>query len=244
MTQKEASRLAGQVGRVHGANKLSERPFHVYLTSLVRSSMLYQECVRRNDGFLHYIGVEQTSKHFLEVFDKEDVVYLSPDSPNDLLELDNKKVYVIGGLVDETVQKNVTITQAREKSLQTAKLPIDLFMKREPGSKGNKILTVNQVFEILLKFYVTRDWRVALPVGLPERKSFVLKPNDTLPPDVLKQQGVFPPGYDKDSDWGEDTSEDSKEYTGRDTAKHSPDISERLNSISISTTKDNDDIAS
>ncbi|CAH1272399.1 TRMT10B [Branchiostoma lanceolatum] len=244
MTQKEASRLAGQVGRVHGANKLSDRPFHVHLTSLAPDNMLYRECVRRNDGFQHFIGVEQTSKHFLEVFDREDVVYLSPDSSNDLLELDNKKVYVIGGLVDETVQKNVTITQAREKSLQTAKLPIDLFMKREPGSKGNKILTVNQVFEILLKFYVTRDWRVALPVGLPERKSFVLKPDDTLPPDVLKQQGVFPPGYDKNSNWREDTSDDSKEYTRRDTAKHSPDISERLNSISISTTKNNDDIAS
>ncbi|XP_078606008.1 tRNA methyltransferase 10 homolog B-like [Branchiostoma floridae x Branchiostoma japonicum] len=206
MTQKEASRLAGQVGRVHGANKLSACPFHVYLTSLVQDGTLHRECVRRNDGFQNFIGVERTSKHFLEVFEKEDVVYLSPDSPNDLLQLHDKKVYVIGGLVDETVQKNVTITQAKEKSLHTAKLPIDLFMQRQPGSKGNKILTVNQVFEILLKFYMTRDWRAALPVGLPERKSFILKPDNTLPPDVLKQQGVFPPGFDRDSDWGEETS--------------------------------------
>ncbi|XP_019640586.1 PREDICTED: tRNA methyltransferase 10 homolog B-like isoform X1 [Branchiostoma belcheri] len=239
MTQKEASRLAGQVGRVHGANKLSERPFHVYLTSLMQDGMLHRECVRRNEGFQHFLGIEQTSKHFLEVFEKEDIVYLSPDSPNDLLELDDKKVYVIGGLVDETVQKNVTITQATEKGLQTAKLPIDVFMQRQPGSKGNSILTVNQVFEILLKFYTTRDWRIALPVGLPERKSFVLKPDDTLPKDVLKQQGVFPPGYDKDTDWGEETTEDSEEDTRSDDTRHGPD---GRKDDSISTTKDNNDI--
>eukprot|EP00058_Branchiostoma_floridae_P010798 XP_002596286.1 hypothetical protein BRAFLDRAFT_82121 [Branchiostoma floridae] len=57
MTQKEASRLAGQVGRVHGANKLSARPFHMYLTSLVQDGTLHRECVRRNDGFQNFIGV-------------------------------------------------------------------------------------------------------------------------------------------------------------------------------------------
>lgn len=49
-----------------------------------------------------------SEKSFYEVFDKKDLVYLSPESPNVLTEIDHAKVYVIGGLVDHNRLK-VTI---------------------------------------------------------------------------------------------------------------------------------------
>ncbi len=45
------------------------------------------------------------SENHQEMFQQDDVVYLSPDSDNVLQSVDAGKVYVLGGLVDETVQK-------------------------------------------------------------------------------------------------------------------------------------------
>lgn len=41
----------------------------------------------------------------LELFDTNDIIYLTPDATDMLEELDKDKVYVIGGIVDESVIK-------------------------------------------------------------------------------------------------------------------------------------------
>ena len=43
----------------------------------------------------------------LQIFDSADLIYLSPDADNYLTEMDRDKVYVIGGLVDDSVKKQV-----------------------------------------------------------------------------------------------------------------------------------------
>ncbi|KAM8900245.1 tRNA methyltransferase 10 homolog B isoform 2-T2 [Spinachia spinachia] len=104
MSDKEVSRLAGQLRRLYGSNKRATRPFHLLLTGLVQHGRIYAECLRMNEGFLNYT-MDMTEESCLDLFPPESVVYLTPDAEEALETVDPDKVYVLGGLVDESVRK-------------------------------------------------------------------------------------------------------------------------------------------
>ncbi|CAJ0963766.1 unnamed protein product [Ranitomeya imitator] len=181
MSKKEISRLAAQIGRLYGSNKKAAKPFWLYLTGLVENSLLYDECVRMNDGFVHYL-VESTEDHFLDLFPLEMIIYLTPDSDLVLQDINPTKVYVLGGLVDESVQKKVTYQKAKDHGLHTARLPIQEYMVKKDNVKNyhSEILAINQVFDILRTYCETRSWPEALRAGVSPGKGFVLQDEITL----------------------------------------------------------------
>jgi len=178
MSDKEISHLAGQLRRVYGANKSSANPVKLSLVNLDENKRTYKIFCDKNDGFENYI-LHRTEKSLTEYFSsmKEKLVYLTPDSPAPLEELNNDKVYVIGGLVDDSVKKDITKTYAVGNQIVTARLPIQEHCIR--NSKGNhsfkQILTINQVFEIMLKYDEYKDWSIALGDAIPKRVGFVGK---------------------------------------------------------------------
>ncbi|XP_031441030.1 tRNA methyltransferase 10 homolog B isoform X2 [Clupea harengus] len=175
MSRKELSRLAGQIRRLYGSNRNALRPFHLYLTEFRLDSRLYTECVRMNDGF-HEYAMEMTEQSWLHLFPVEDVVYLTPDAEQALENVDDETVYILGGLVDESIQKKMTYSRALEAGVRTARLPIEEHMVRQPNGKNfhSKILAINQVFEILLVYRETGSWGRALPAGVPAGKGYTL----------------------------------------------------------------------
>ncbi|XP_075884375.1 tRNA methyltransferase 10 homolog B isoform X2 [Nelusetta ayraudi] len=127
MSDKEISRLAAQLRRLYGSNKKATQPFHLFLTNLEENSRLYNECLRMNEGFLNYM-LDITEESCLDLFPSEALVYLTPDADEALETLDFDKVYILGGLVDESIQKKLSLRRARELSVQTARLPINEYM--------------------------------------------------------------------------------------------------------------------
>ncbi|XP_053321774.1 tRNA methyltransferase 10 homolog B [Spea bombifrons] len=175
MSRKEISRLATQIRRLYGSNKKLAKPFWLYLTGFVENSLLYDECVRMNDGFMNYL-VDKTEDGFLDIFPLETIIYLTPDSENVLEAIDPENVYVLGGLVDESVQKKLTYRKACESGVQTARLPIQEYMVKNPNVKNfhSKILAINQVFDVLATYLETHNWPEALKAGVPPGKGFLL----------------------------------------------------------------------
>ena len=86
--------------------------------------------LKRLPGFEKWI-IEAENKSYIEALQdrKENLVYLTADSENVLEELDLKKLYIIGGLVDRNRWKGITMKKAEEQGIQTAKLPIGNFLK-------------------------------------------------------------------------------------------------------------------
>ncbi|XP_049923170.1 tRNA methyltransferase 10 homolog B [Epinephelus moara] len=189
MSDKEISRLAGQLRRLYGANKKATRPFHLLLTDLREDSRLYRECLRMNEGFLNYM-MDITEESCLDLFPPETVIYLTPDAEEALQTVDADKVYVLGGLVDESIQKKLSFSRATELRVHTARLPIDEYMVKKDNAKNfhSKILAVNQVFDILLTFCNTGSWTEALQMWFPRGKGFVVAPENSSPLPVSSSQ--------------------------------------------------------
>ncbi|KAH9927300.1 guanine-1-methyltransferase-domain-containing protein [Fomitopsis serialis] len=98
---------------------------------------------------------------------KESVVYLTADSQDELAELKEGETYIIGGLCDHNRYKNICFDKAESSGIRSARLPIGTYLA---SLKTRKVLTVNQTFEILLKWVETRNWEEALEAVIPKRK--------------------------------------------------------------------------
>ncbi|EPQ29564.1 uncharacterized protein PFL1_02783 [Pseudozyma flocculosa PF-1] len=126
----------------------------------------------------------------------EDVVYLTADTDDTLTCLEEGKTYVIGGIVDKNRYKGLCSNKAARLGVRRAKLPIteenlEEFERRlraqgetsqptaaahdggaakKGGYQGRKVLTVNQVVDILLGWTETEDWVEAIGRGIPRRR--------------------------------------------------------------------------
>lgn len=111
----------------YAMNGRCETPAHLWLAGY-QGEM--QNLLEKTPGYDKWL-IEKESRPYIEAFQdqKENLVYLTADSENVLDELDPKKVYIIGGLVDRNRWKGITMNKAKEQGIQTAKLPIGNYLK-------------------------------------------------------------------------------------------------------------------
>ena len=119
-------------------------------------------------GTQEWQGFEREVRSYLDVFasERDKLVYLTSDSPHTLTTWDRSAIYIIGGIVDRNRLKGATYTKAQAQGIATAKFPLHEYVTL--GS--THVLAVNHVFDILLEFQRTNDWRAAFGKVLPQRK--------------------------------------------------------------------------
>ena len=175
--EKGNRKIFSQIAQLWGYQKKSDRPLTVHVTS-------YNEELLKNYYAKHncdtWKQMQFHPENFVELFPKEDTIYLTPDSPNTLDTVDESKIYVIGGIVDGfNKSKNLSFTRASEQGIPTAKLPLD-------KSVRNPALNINHVANIITDFCFHQSWQSAFEKFVPKRydanepkKSKKKKPEDS-----------------------------------------------------------------
>ncbi|GFS09186.1 tRNA (guanine(9)-N1)-methyltransferase [Elysia marginata] len=167
MVEKDVSSLTCQLQHSYAANRRAENSLQLYFCGIGGKTK------ERLDKIGDYKGwdIYPESESYDKVFPVESLVYLSSESDNVLTSLSEDKVYVIGGLVDHNKHKGLCHRLAEEKGIAHAQLPIGDYL----DMKTRKVLTVNQVFSILLRYTETKDWKKAFLAEMPQRKNVSLK---------------------------------------------------------------------
>lgn len=81
--------------------------------------------------------------------------------------IDDSKVYCIGGIVDRTIQKYASLNHARFHNVQVVRLPIREML---PYRISNENLTIDTVVKILLHYREHGKWEAAFANAIPQRK--------------------------------------------------------------------------
>ncbi|EFJ43329.1 hypothetical protein VOLCADRAFT_96591 [Volvox carteri f. nagariensis] len=111
----------------------------------------------------------------VEAFGAEAVVVLSPDASEPLLDLDPEhRVYVIGGIVDRTHRKGLTLKYAEAQRVTAVRLPISEHAVQLGLGKGTRkcpVLNIDDVVRALLIYQDTRGTRITGGQGGPLRST-------------------------------------------------------------------------
>ena len=219
MTKKEITSLAAQIRCCYGYNKRNDQPCQMVVTDLSMQQspqtlqLLHQEKGYNEWNNRAYMSTTLSPHEFYVNSDNYSttlhvptiisgivqhqpphritkIVYLTSDSENTLLTLDNDAVYVIGGIVDRNRHKGLAYARATQFmrsssttindpasnqrpqfdaiSITTAKLPLMEYIAHMPSTP---VLTINHVFHILLHYRnYNNDWNAAFQAILPTRK--------------------------------------------------------------------------
>ena len=168
MDGKELSSLATQIGFSYSFMKKDRIPFQFNITSCPPENPLIERMQRLSMQSFH---INIHAAPYWEVYEPSELVILSPDASQELEEVEENKVYVIGGLVDRQLKLNQTQGQARnvfdEETVQIRKLP---FKKYCSESKMSSVLNIDTVVGLLMDMYTLNDWEKAFEKRIPQRK--------------------------------------------------------------------------
>lgn len=167
MSKREVENTVSQLMEVEGWNRRATEPFHLHFCNLKPDGAYKQELLKRYGAEAwDRLFITTTDRQHVDVFPREQLVYLTADSPNVLRTFDHSKVYIIGALVDRSIQSGLSFANAKRLKLATARLPLDEFLYWEMGAKN---LTLDQMVRIMMTIKETGKWEEALKF-VPQRK--------------------------------------------------------------------------
>lgn len=169
MTSAEFSKTFKQLHRCYSINRRATAPLQLYITGFDDNA---KNAMANMSGCFNW-DVNFDQRFYSELFDKSSIIYLSSDSPNIIETLDESKVYIIGALVDHNRLKNICYDKAVKDCVGHARLPLDTYFK----FKTRTVLTIDQVYSIILRVTEGNSWIDAVIDTVPKRKGIKLRDN-------------------------------------------------------------------
>lgn len=158
MTNRENTETAKQLAHCFGLNRNHRTPFVLHFCNLNFQGLLWRRLQKCIPTLLQKpLPVQINEQDVIEMFPKEKLVLLTPDSPNILREYNPDDHYVISGIVDRGDRVPYTLSKAKKYDLRTARLPIESFRT----CRIDKTLTLDQVMQVMLEIKFSRDWNEA-----------------------------------------------------------------------------------
>jgi hypothetical protein len=114
-----------------------------------------------------YNSIYENPENWEEVIGERDIYYLSPDADEEVHEFDPEAVYVIGGLVDGSINNLQTRHKAQRLNIKSVKLPLEPF--RQKYTSFRPCLNINTVFEIIDLYHKYKDINQAIDDCIPDR---------------------------------------------------------------------------
>ncbi len=71
---------------------------------------------------------QATTDLYIDLFDKNRLVYLTPDSPNEMTHFDHDAVYILGGIYDDENKEPLTYEKAVRQNIRHEKLPLEKYL--------------------------------------------------------------------------------------------------------------------
>lgn len=69
-----------------------------------------------------------TNQLYIDLFEKNRLVYLTPDSPNEMTHFDHNAVYIVGGIYDDENKEPLTYQKAIRQNIRHEKLPLEKYL--------------------------------------------------------------------------------------------------------------------
>ena len=177
MEKKEQKSLSSQVSLCYNINKRNNKKINFYFTNMTQELM---NILNKNDADKWKVHYHDEPFYLIDdlIKLKKEFVYLSPDAEEELNDVSEDKIYIIGGIVDRTVIQNLSLNRIIslknddncEIKIVAKKLPLIKYIK----DVKNTVLNINTVVEILSLYADMdedkKDWKTVFEKALPKRK--------------------------------------------------------------------------
>ena len=177
MEKKEQKSLSSQLALCYNINKRNNKKINFYFTNMTQELM---NILNKNDADKWKVHYHDEPFYLIDdlIKLKKEFVYLSPDAEEELNDVSEDKIYIIGGIVDRTVIQNLSLNRIIslknddncEIKIVAKKLPLIKYIK----DVKNTVLNINTVVEILSLYADMdedkKDWKTVFEKALPKRK--------------------------------------------------------------------------
>lgn len=168
MTARENKETAKQLAHCFGLNRKHLQPFSLHYCGMDKQSLLWPLLQNTIPTLTKKpLPLQIYEEDACEVLPRDNLVILTPDSPNVLDKYNYDDHYVISGIVERGDKKPLTLAKAKRLNIRHARLPIDKYRR----CRVHKALTLDQVLRVMLEVKQSKDWDAAFK-HVPSRKFY------------------------------------------------------------------------